>query len=374
MKLIYITSKKFPSTKTDPFYVRSMAEAFSELLDTHFLFLVRGEVPDDLKRIHTESVKAPRRFRMVFYFFWMPMLILMRGWSNQGTVFLSYDPNLLVILIFWRKIFRFKYSICSDWHQLFDDWRDRYVARGSDCLTTTSQRLKGLLSSVCGIAPAKILVAYGGVNTDLFIEKSKTGEMEYRKKLALPNESFLVGYVGAFKSMGMDKGLHTMIRALPHLNEKIAMVFVGGSKAQIDEYRSIATELQVEKRCMFLERQKPFEKVVEYMLAMDVLVIPYPDQHHFRDYGFPMKVWEYMSAGRPIVYSNLEIIGEVLGGRATPFKPDSPESLAQAISTLSHDVVSAEKIAKENPTAVLAYTWKERAGHIIRFIGEQTPQ
>lgn len=367
MKLIYLTSKKFPSAKTDPFYVRSMAEAFAELLGENFLFLVRGDVPDELKRVNAVSVKLPRRFRILFYFIWVPFLIMMRRWNSRETIFLSYDPYLLSILIFWRKCFGFKYSICSDWHQLFDDWKDKYVAGNSDYLVSTSKRLKGLLSSVCSIAGEKILVAYGGVNPDPFIEKLKVEKTELRKKLKLPANSLLVGYVGSFRSMGMEKGLDTMIKALPHLNEKIIMVFVGGTKQHINEYMILAKEKNVENRCIFIKKQ-PFEKVVEYELAMDILAIPYPDKHHFRDYGFPMKVWEYMASGRPIVYSNLEIIGEVLGGRAVPFQPDGVSSLANAILSIYQDMGSAQRVAKQNPKSVLAYTWKARAENILNFI------
>ncbi len=369
MKLIYITSKKFPSTKVDPFYVRSMAVAFSRLLGQDFLFLVRGNIPDELKNVNTESIKAPKRFRMIFYFLWIPVFVVLRKWSSREITFLSYDPYLLSILIFWRKILRFKYSVSSDWHQLFDDWRDKYISKNSDYLISTSKRLKTLLSSVCGVAPDKVLVAYGGVNPDPFIEKSKTKKVDIRKELGLPMDSFLVGYVGGFRSVGMEKGLDTMIKALPHLDDKIVMVFVGGSKQHINEYKALAKSMNVEGKCIFVEKQ-PFEKVVEYELAIDVLVIPYPDKHHFRDYGFPMKVWECMASGRPIVYSNLEIIGEVLEGRATSFQPDDARSLSDAVMSIYQDIESAERVARQNPKAVEAYTWESRVDNILDFINK----
>lgn len=369
MKLIYLTAQKFPSKKVDPMYHRSMAESFAGLLGESFLFVVRGEAPNELKHINTQSIKSPRRFRAMFYFLRMPVLVMLHKWSDREIVFISYDPYLLSVLIFWRKIFRFRYSICSDWHQLFDDWRDKYMATNSDYLISTSKRLKGLLSSVCGVNPDKVLVAYGGVNPSPFIEKSKTKKVDTRKGLRLPADSFLVGYVGGFRSVGMEKGLDAMIKALPNLDERIKMVFVGGSKQHIDEYKALAKSINVEGRCIFVEKQ-PFEKVVEYELAMDTLVIPYPDKHHFRDYGFPMKVWEYMSSGRPIVYSNLDIIGEVLEGRGAPFKPDDVSSLASAISSIYQDLDRAEEIAKQNPKGVRAFTWEERAKNILNFINK----
>jgi len=367
MKFIYLTSQKYPSKKADPFFWKSTATAFAEILDLNFLFVVRGGVSEDLKGINTISVRSPGRFKVVFYFFCMPVLVLLNTWSNKEAVFFSSDSYLLSILIFWRKAFRFKYSVCSDWHQLFDDWRDKYISRNSDYLISTSERLKRLLSSVCGIEPNKILVAYGGVNTSPFIEKSKINKVEHRKKLKLPADSFLVGYVGGFRSVGMEKGLNTMIKALPYLDEKIHMIFVGGSKQHIDEYRELAKEGSIAHRCIFVEKQ-PFEKVVEYELAVDILVIPYPDKHHFRNYGFPMKVWEYMASGRPIVYSDLEIIGEILEKRGVPFQPDDVHSLANAVSFIFQDIEPAERIAKENSRDVQLYTWKARAENIIKFI------
>lgn len=367
MKLIYITSKAFPSSKVDPFYVRSMAGAFCEILGNDFLFFIRGIIPEELKRMNVASVKFPRRFRMLWYFLSTPVLIVSRGWSDRETTLLSYDPYLLAILIFWRKIFKFKYAICSDWHQLFDDWRDRYVAMQSDYLVCTSQRLQGFLSTVSGIDPKKILVAYGGVDPAPFIEKAKISKDEYRASLGLPANSFLVGYVGGFRSVGMEKGLDTMIKALSHIHEKVTMVFVGGSQQHIDEYIKLAEEEGVAQKCIFVKKQ-PFEKVIEYELAMDVLVIPYPDKHHFRDYGFPLKVWECMASGRPIVYSNLEIIREVLGGRGVSFQPGDASSLADAVESVFRDKESMEAIAQKNITDVQSYTWKARAKNIMRFI------
>lgn len=368
MKLIYLTSQKYPSKKADPSFWKAMAEAFNEILGHDFLFLVRGESPKELEHVHTNSIASPKRFRMLFYFLQLPVLIFSRGWNNRETVFFCTDPYLSPSLIFWRKVLRFRYRICSDWHQLFDDWKDKYIARNSDYLIATSRRLKGLLVSNCGIDPNKIEVAYGGVDTAPFLKKAEIKKEELRTQLALPQDSFLVGYVGGFRSVGMEKGLDMMIKALPYLNEKIRMVFVGGSEKQIDEYKVLATGLNVEHRCIFVEKQKPFEKVVEYMSAMDILVIPYPDKHHFRDYGFPMKVWEYMASGRPIVYSDLEIIGEILRGRGTPFQPDSPSSLAATVMTVLDDSAAAEARAAQNTKEVRAYSWRARAEHILTFI------
>ena len=344
-----------------------MAEAFGDILGDDFLFVVRGDVPGDLKRLNVMSVSAPRRFRSIFYFFCLPFLVVEKRWSNKDVIIFSTDPYLLVIIIFWRKVLGFKYLICSDWHQLFDDWRDKYISANSDYLISTSERLKGFLISVCGVNPKKIVAARGGVNLDLYKAKAKTNKLDYRINLKLPDGLFLVGYAGSFKAMGREKGVDTMIKSLPHLDKKIKMVFVGGTKQEIKEYSSLARETGVESRCVFAGRQ-PFDRVIEYQMAVDALVTANPDDPYFRNYCFPMNIWEYMAAGRPIIYSNLEIMDEIMKGRATSFEPDDPVSLANAITSVCQNIGVAEKVARQNTIDVTAHTWHSRARAIIDFV------
>lgn len=367
MKLIYLTSQKYPSKKVEPFFIKSMAEAFAKILGDDFVFFVRGGIPEELKSLNPISLNAPWHFRAVSYFFSLPVLILKYRWNNKEVVFFSSDPYLLSSLIFWRKFFRFNYQVCSDWHQLFEDWRDHYVAKNSDYLVTTSERLKKLLSSFYPMSREKTIISYGGVNLDIFEEISRKSQKEQKKRLMLPFENFLIGYVGGFKSVGLEKGISTMIKALPFLDRKVVMVFVGGSKKEIEDYFLLAKSEKVEDRCLFVGKQ-PFRKVVSYEQAMDILVIPYPDEKHFRDYGFPMKVWEYLASGRPIVYSDLEIIAEVLRGKATPFRSGDSRSLSEVIKFISGDWVDAQIQAKKNLQKITAYTWEARATNIINFI------
>ena len=78
---------------------------------------------------------------------------------------------------------------------------------------------------------------------------------------------------------------------------------------------------------------KILKKWFFYEQASDALVIPYPDKPHFRLYGFPMKVYEYMASQRPIIYSKLELVEEVLSDCGYGFTPDDPIDLAEKNKT-----------------------------------------
>ncbi len=367
MRFVYLTSYTFPSRRAEPYYVKSMAEAFVKNVGNDFTLVIRGDVTEELKNTNAISVRMSERLRTLRYFFWFPYFVFRNHLNDTGVVLMSHDPYLLSIFVFWRKVFPLRYKICSDWHQLFDDWKDGFIAKNSDYLIATCKRLQNAISRRCEIDASKILVAYGGIDLDLFTEKRLLSKASLRDGLSLPQNAFLVGYVGGFKSVGLEKGLSTMIRALPSLPHHVQMVFVGGSLEDMDTYGAMAKQLGVFERCIFIKKQV-FDTVIEYEMAMDVLVIPYPDSHHFREYGFPMKVWEYMAGGRPIVYSNLEIISEILKGRATPFIPDDSSDLSRVIGEISKDNIPFEEVAARNITDVSAYTWDSRVRHIVDFI------
>lgn len=357
MKLVFLTSQQYPTNKVDPNYWKSIAMAFTKNSEIKFSFVIRGRIPAELNELNPISVMAPRRGRRIFYFLFFPILIYRYAWFGAQNIFFASDSYMLVILSFWKPIF--KYRICSDWHQLFEDWRDRYIAKNSDFLITTSNRLRKLLVGKTEVDQGKVLVAYGGVDIGEFIEKRKYSSEHFRKLLNLPQKSLLVGYIGGFRSLGMEKGIDTMIESVPLLPQDIEMVFVGGSTAHITQYEKLASEHNVLNRCHFIEKQD-FQKLVEYELSMDILVIPYPNKPHFRDYGFPQKVWEYLASGRFIIYSDLEIIDEVLRGKGRSFEAGSSRDLARKILEVKEGI-------KDYPLPT-DRSWNSRAREIIDFI------
>jgi glycosyltransferase involved in cell wall biosynthesis len=366
MKFIYLTSKKYPANTADHHFVKSMAEAFAKILGDDFRFFVRADAADELKDANATLIKAPQHFRSVFYFFWLPKYVWKNNLNEKNTIFFSNDPYLLATLIFWKKLFGLKYIICSDWHQLFLDWRDKYVSRGSDFLICTSEKLKGLIPGLSGIEKDKILVAYGGVDLESFnISPEKI--IGSRKSFGSENDIF-IGYVGFYKTMGMAKGLDTMLKSLPLLPQNFKMVFVGGRGDEIDEYKAMAENLGVSNRAVFIPAV-PIHDVPAYEKALDILVIPYPDEPHFRDFGFPMKVYEYVASGRPIIYSDLPIIAEVLSDCAVPFEPGDAKDLAEKIAGLIGNRPSLRNLTDKAYEKVKDFTWQKRAEKIINFVG-----
>lgn len=375
MKLIHLAAKRFEVMSADNLYLSHLFTNFAKILGNDYLVVVSSCNENQFAGINLVNLDLKKYGRgkilyfwlpFIYYFFWLPVFIFKNNFKSSEIVFFSSDANLLSILIFWKKIFGFKFKICSDWHMLYQNWKDSLVAEHSDYLVTTSQKLKKLLISKTKIKEEKVLVAYGGVNLN---DYQGLNQGQARIDLKLPPDKKLIGYIGLFKTMGMEKGIKTMIAALPYLSSDIMMVFVGARPGQGAEYEDYAKGLGVESKCLFVDIQ-PAARIPSYEKAMDILVIPYPDQPHFREYGFPMKVYEYMASRRPIIYSKLELTEEVLSDCAFLFEPDNPKDLADKINYVK-DNINTEEVKNKVELAynkAKGFDWKYKSGGILDFL------
>jgi glycosyltransferase involved in cell wall biosynthesis len=99
---------------------------------------------------------------------------------------------------------------------------------------------------------------------------------------------------------------------------------------------------------------------------MDVAVAPYPPQAEF--YFSPLKVYEYMAAGLPVVASRIGQIEEAIrdGVDGVLCPPGDPEAFAAALLRLADDPLLRARLGRAARESVVAErTWSAVAGLII---------
>ena len=121
------------------------------------------------------------------------------------------------------------------------------------------------------------------------------------------------------------------------------------------------------RRLIFHDWQAP-EFVPAYLAASDVVVIPYPRLRRY-DYGIsPVKLFEYMASGRPMVASNLASIRLYVehGVNGLLFEPGDAHDLARQIDiALSRN---GNQLARAARALAETYTWDRRAAGIVSFL------
>lgn len=225
-----------------------------------------------------------------------------------------------------------------------------------------------------GINPDKILVAPSGVDLGNFnINISKEDAI---KRLGLERElgadfinKKILMYTGNFRTKGVDKGIDEILKAMVLL-EKTDLVFVavGGSADEIDFYKQMAVDMKIGGQTHFLPRQSQ-DKLALFQKAADVLLMPFPKKAHYEYFMSPVKMFEYMVSGRPVIASNLPSITEVLNDKnALLVKAGDPADLAGGIKKILGDARFAKNLAAQALADVKKYSWQERVKKILNFM------
>lgn len=111
-------------------------------------------------------------------------------------------------------------------------------------------------------------------------------------------------------------------------------------------------------------------QVPRVLQQADLLVIPLPDDNPVSRSSSPLKLFEYMAAGKPIIASDVPGVQEILEDRrnALLFHASDPKGLAHAVHLLQNDSRMAYRIAANALADAQRYTWDERARSILKFL------
>ncbi len=179
-----------------------------------------------------------------------------------------------------------------------------------------------------------------------------------RRRLGLSVDEPLVVYTGRGLA---GKGVDVLLEAARGLQDVARVVVVG--KIYEPNYESVAAELPNVTLTGFVAPAA----VPDYQMAADVLVMPTTADLHYSAYTSPLKLFEYMAAGNPIVASDLPTLREVLadGRNALLYPGRDPEALADAVRRLLTDRSTAAMLAANARSAVAYYRWSARAARIV---------
>lgn len=350
--MILFTTKKAPFNRADDIYYLELLNGFLCLNSEIKVIFVARTKPDSVseqyfKKINVNGENVKTAF--VFWFFKNILLI------NREKVFYTNEPGIARIFLLFKKAKFTNAKLVFDWHVFYYPIRKTKHLLSADLSITTSLKLKNHLMKYGGV-DQKIKVVYGGVDIDA-----------YKSFESISPIPFSFGYVGLFKTLGMEKGIKTCIEALRYLPSNFTCICVGARFSELEEYLDFARGCGVETRLKIIERV-PQNEVAFWQKNINFLVIPYPDKPHFRDFGFPMKVYEYMATGHPIIYSQLELVEEVISDCAYPFVPDNPKSLANVIMSVAANSSNQNKLTDIMLKKVTSFTWKKKAETILGYI------
>jgi len=239
--------------------------------------------------------------------------------------------------------------------------------RAASAVVAVSDGLSDSLRKEFKIAPRKLHVVPNGVDVELF---SPGDRHEARMRVGLKETGKIVTYVG---SLSIPRGVETLLEACSLLAEEaldVQTLIVGGGVLEDDIRRSIG-EKRLGNRVL-LVGQVPNENVPHYVCAADVCVAPYARCLSNEKGLSPLKVYEYLACGRPVVASDFPWISDVLreGPCGIVVEPDDAAALSEAIRWLLERPEEAQEMGRRGRALVeKRFTWDiavDRIAEIIR--------
>jgi len=236
------------------------------------------------------------------------------------------------------------------------------------CGSKTNQRLlpitaalRKVLITDFNLDPSKIDMVVAPDGVDLERYQGLPSATNARQQLGIP-ERFTAGYTGHFYAGRGIELMFGLAKALP----EVQFLWVGGDPADVAHWEDQVRAAHVEN--VILTGFVDNALLPQYQAAAEVLLMPYGTAisvsggGNTADIASPMKMFEYMAAGRAIVSSDLPVLHEVLDESTAVFCP--PADLAawqQALSYLMANPAACQALGHNARAAVRAYTWRSRS-------------
>jgi len=373
MRILFPTLAPFPSSDAPVVQVAHMAQAFAAL--GHDVRLVApvpgdGRVEDVLgeEPLFATTVLARRAHRGMSYVNALRTDLLVRRLRPDLVFSRDLRGCLLPALRGVPTVFE-AHTLSS-----LTGWQERAFlrrltgARGFRGIVAISSPLAEDLVGELGVDAEHILVAHDAV-TD---PGDARGDAGVDPPARDPDCPLRVTYTG---SLFPGKGADILLAAAERCRWAW-FVIAGGPADRSDALRAQAAAQGLTN----IEILGPLRPVAARLLQAeaDVLVAPFSSRiesdsgHDIARWTSPMKVFEYMASGRPIVVSDLPVLREVLEADvdALMVPPDDLDALVEALERLRDDAALGERLATSALDRVRAeFTWGIRVRRILERFG-----
>ena len=225
-------------------------------------------------------------------------------------------------------------------------------------IVAVTQGVKKGIIELYDLPDEKIIVIENGANIDLFkpIDKKKA-----KKELNFDQDANYICFVG---NLAPWQGVEFLIQSAPLILKEspYTKFLIIGEGQMKEELVELADKTGVSDKFIFTG-VVPYEEVPKYINASDVCVVP---KKPLGSGYSPLKLYEYMACGEPIVASKIsgfEILEQQNAGILV--EPENPDELAKAIIKLLKDEKLREEMGKNGREYVVKnHSWESVARRV----------
>lgn len=255
-----------------------------------------------------------------------------------------------------RRLSAWTFCILNTFH--------RWNIRKAEHIITVTDGIKQEILLRYGISNEKISIINNGVDLSQFSPMDKKVAI---KKAGLSQTYKYIGFVGGlFPWHGLDQ----LIEAAPHVLkiEPRARFVIVGTGLMEQRLKKMLLLRNLQRKFIFTG-SVPFNMVPAYINAFDVCIVFFKQVR--KDPGDPIKLYEYMACGRPVVASDVLGYGNVVKSAEAGISVDSsdPTVTAEAILKLLRDNDKANDMGKRgSQKAQQCFSWEKKVSETEQIL------
>lgn len=374
MQLLYLSYSKIPSRSANSIQVMQMCHAFAQQGWSVALFCLRGTEKTNVNSYYGLSnssvrlvpIRMPRVKIISRFLYGIRVLWTIKQRQWRGVL---YGRDFYSLALITQTGF-IRQPLYLEAHQPPSNGLEDYLQK----LIFRSPHFKGLITISVSLQQeyqrryGKLLADRIWAAHDAALPLANISAHLSTTKVAR------VGYTG---SLQPGKGIE-IIAEIADLLPNIEFHVVGGNDEQIAYWRN-----QCPTSVVFHGYQHP-TKIAGYVASFDIVLAPYlphvkvgQKEVDIARWMSPLKLFEYMSAGKPIVASNLPVLREVLHHEQNAILVD-PASLTdweKAIQRLLKDDALRQQLGQNAQQDFYEkHTWEKRAKQISELLSVSSPQ
>lgn len=382
MNIFYISSSSFPSRSANAVHVASMCRAMNNLGHLVTLFIRSDEknakdfIIENYKidSSLTEIIETKTFLKRGSEFFiaikaLIKFLFLKNSQKKSYTIISRniFAAFFLSLLINKKLIYETHIKESGFFRELI---QKILLKKKNVTVTVITNALKNIIISNFNLNNNNINVypdgAFdegGGLESKIKLIKRK----EFFSHLKdIKNFNYFAGYFGhLYRGRGIE-----IIEQLANQNQNVLFFVFGGQDQDIYKYRKKNKLIN-----LIYAGHLPFKNVKLSMSLMDVLLMPYQttvsvsfNPTNTASWMSPIKMFEYMSVGLPIISSDLPVLREILINKYNSLlvKPDDISEWSVALNQLKDDKNLSNRLGQNAYRDFKQkYTWEIRVNKIL---------
>lgn len=388
-ELVYVTNVRLPTHRAHGIQIMKMCEAFAA---------AGAQVTLVAPRLKPTVAEDPFSFYGVArtFILWKVPVLEVVPWQHWLGSWVAYIENLSFALsaagslmcrgllggqrILYTRDYPTAFILTllgqhpvievHDYRPITPKRRMGFIFQRARYIVTNSEGTRMAIERHYRINPAGIVAAPNGVDVDFFQRGPTVAHA--RTLMGFSAVGPVIGYVGRLETMGLEKGVALLLNVFARLQPLVPnahLAIIGGPDNLVRQYQDQAAKLGIPNHAVTFTGQVPPTRIPTALRAIDIAVIPFPATKQLATTASPIKVFEFMAAGKTILASDLPSLRQYLNtDNAAFFAPsDEDDMLTQLTLLLTHPSRAAELGVTAFRDAA-QYAWKSRAERILHDI------